>query len=141
MDLKTVIDSTPIHEEQRSARPRRTFTTEFKQHLIELCQHTDTSVAKVAMQHQINANLLHKWISQSKSGSPAPEQVSHQQTDFLPIVLNSPSETQKPEPFPDINHSVAHIRIPLRHSDQMMEIDWPVQSTTELLALIQSLIQ
>ncbi|MFW1945204.1 transposase [Acinetobacter guillouiae] len=69
MDSKTVIDSAPIHEEQRSARPRRTFTTEFKQHLVELCQQPDTSVAKVAIQHQINANLLHKWMSQSKSKS------------------------------------------------------------------------
>ena len=39
MDLQTVIDSVPIHEEQRSARPRRTFTTEFKQHLIVSIQY------------------------------------------------------------------------------------------------------
>lgn len=141
MDLKTVIDSTAIHEEQRYARPRRTFTTEFKQHLIKLCQQTDTSVAKVAMQHQINANLLHKWMSQSKSFSPTLKQVSDQQTDFLPIVLNSPSRTEEPEPSPAINHPVANIRIPLRHSDQMIEIDWPVQSAMELLPLIQSLIK
>jgi len=141
MDLQTVIDNIPIHEEQRSERPRRTFTTEFKQHLIELCQQPDTSVAKVAMQHQINANLLHKWMSQSKSRSPALKQVLHQQTDFLPIVLNSPSGTEESQPSPAINHSVAHIRIPLRHSDQMIEIDWPVQSTMELLPLIQSLIK
>ncbi|MDV8156629.1 transposase [Acinetobacter bereziniae] len=141
MNLQTVIDSVPIHEEQCSARPRRTFTTEFKQHLIGLCQQPDTSVAKVAMQHQINANLLHKWISQSKSRSPVPEQISHQQTDFLPIVLNLPCESQEPETSSAINHSVAHISIPLRHSDQMIEIDWPVQSAMELLPLIQSLIK
>lgn len=139
MDLKTVIGSAPIHEEQRSTRPRRTFTTEFKQHLVELCQQPDTSVAKVAMQHQINANLLHKWISQSKS--PALEQVSHQQTDFLSIMMNPSSRIEEPEPSLAINHSVAHIRIPLRHSDQMIEIDWPVQSAMELLPLIQSLIK
>lgn len=141
MDLKTVINNTPIHKKQSSARPRRTFTTEFRQYLIELCQQPDTSVAKVAMQHQINANLLHKWMSQSKSKSPALKQVSHQQTDFLPIVLKSPSRTEEPKSSPAINHPVAHIRIPLRHSDQMIEIDWPVQSTMELLALIQSLIK
>ncbi|MBU3086656.1 MULTISPECIES: IS66-like element accessory protein TnpA [Acinetobacter] len=141
MDLKTVIDSTPIHKEQRSARPRRSFTTEFKQHLVELCQQPDTSVAKVAMQYQINANLLHKWMSQSKSKSLALGQVSHQQTDFLPIVMNPASTTDEPEPSLAINHPVANIRIPLPHSDQMIEIDWPVQSTMELLPLIQSLIK
>ncbi|UYF76975.1 transposase [Acinetobacter ursingii] len=34
---------------------------------MQQCQQPDTSVAKVAMQHQINANLLHKWIRQSES--------------------------------------------------------------------------
>ncbi|EXE41679.1 transposase, partial [Acinetobacter baumannii] len=56
MDLKTVIDSAPTLK-----KPRRTFTAEFKHQLIQQCQQPDTSVAKVAMQHQINANLLHKW--------------------------------------------------------------------------------
>ncbi|EXS40345.1 transposase family protein, partial [Acinetobacter baumannii 44839_9] len=50
MDLKTVIDSAPTLK-----KPRRTFTAEFKHQLIQQCQQPDTSVAKVAMQHQINA--------------------------------------------------------------------------------------
>lgn len=33
MDLRTVIGSVP-HEEQRSAKRRRTFTTDFKQHFM-----------------------------------------------------------------------------------------------------------
>ncbi|WP_236165395.1 transposase, partial [Acinetobacter sp. KAM398] len=52
MDLKTVIDSAPTLK-----KPRRTFTAEFKHQLIQQCQQPDISVAKVAMQHQINANL------------------------------------------------------------------------------------
>ncbi|KAA8734689.1 transposase [Acinetobacter qingfengensis] len=83
MNLQTV-----IHEEQRSTRPRRTFTTEFKQHLIELCQQPDTSVAKVAMQHQVNANLLHKWIRQSRSIVPALKSLPSPQHDFLPVILH-----------------------------------------------------
>ncbi|MGT2571922.1 transposase, partial [Acinetobacter ursingii] len=50
MDLKTVTDSAPTLK-----KPRRTFTAEFKNKLIQQCQQPDTSVAKVAMQHQINA--------------------------------------------------------------------------------------
>ena len=59
MALDTFIDT-----EQTTERTRRIFATEFKQHLVELCLQPDTSVAKVAMQHQVNANLLHKWIRQ-----------------------------------------------------------------------------
>ena len=49
MDLKTLIDSTATLK-----KPRRTFTAEFKHQLIQQCQQPDTSVAKVAMQHQVN---------------------------------------------------------------------------------------
>jgi hypothetical protein len=40
----------------------------------------------------------------------------------------------------------AHIRIPLHEGpgserDQMIEIEWPVESTTELLFLLQGLIK
>ncbi|WP_228132990.1 transposase [Acinetobacter baumannii] len=65
MDLKTVIDSAPTLK-----KPRRTFTAEFKHQLIQQCQQPDTSVAKVAMQHQINANLLHKMDSSVQINAP-----------------------------------------------------------------------
>lgn len=65
MDSKTVIDSAPTLK-----KTRRTFTAEFKNKLIQQCQQPNTSIAKVAIQHQINANLLHKWIRQSESMPP-----------------------------------------------------------------------
>ena len=53
MALDTFIDT-----EQTIKRTRRIFAPEFKQHLVELCQQPDTSVAKVAMQHQVNAPCI-----------------------------------------------------------------------------------
>ena len=153
MDLKTVSDSTPTLK-----KPRRIFTAEFKQHLVGLCQQPDTSVAKVAMQHQINANLLHKWIRQSRSMVPALKSPPSPQTDFLPVILHPtpvrqeaplpPDATKQETPPPPVleKNAVAHIRIPLHKEqgsarDQMIEIDWPVESAKELLPLIQGLIK
>ena len=153
MDLKTVIDSTPTLK-----KPRRTFTAEFKHQLIQQCQQPDTSVAKVAMQHQINANLLHKWIRQSRSMVPSLTISSIPQTDFLPVILHPtpvrqeaplpPDATKQetpPPPVPEKN-AVAHIRIPLHQKqcsarDQVIEIKWPVESAKELLLLLQGLIK
>ena len=105
------------------------------------------SVAKVAMQHQINANLLHKWIRQSRSIPPALTTPSSPQTDFLPVMLHSTPVKQEapPPPVPEKN-AVAHIRIPLHKEqgsarDQMIEIDWPVESAKELLPLLRGLIK
>ncbi|GAA5556012.1 hypothetical protein Asch01_00712 [Acinetobacter schindleri] len=142
MDLKTVIDSTPTLK-----KPRRTFTAEFKHQLIQQCQQPDTSVAKVAMQHQINANLLHKWIRQSRSMVPSLTISSIPQTDFLPVILHPTPVKQEapPPPVPD-KKATAHIRIPLHDEqgfvrNQMIEIEWPVESATELLLLLQGLIK
>ena len=69
------------------------------------------------------------------------------QTDFLPVMLHPTPVKQDapPPPVPEKN-AVAHIRIPLHKEqssarDQMIEIDWPVESVTELLLLIQGLTQ
>ena len=142
MDLKTVIDSAPTLK-----KPRRTFTAEFKHQLIQQCQQPDTSVAKVAMQHQVNANLLHKWIRQSRSMVPSLTPPSIPQTDFLPVILHpTPVRHEAPPPPVPEKKVVAHIRIPLHEEPgsvrgQMIEIDWPVESVTELLVLIQGLTQ
>jgi len=142
MDLKTVSDSTPTLK-----KPRRTFTAEFKHQLIQQCQQPDTSVAKVAMQHQVNANLLHKWIRQSRSMPPALKSLPSPQTDFLPVIVHPTPVKQEtsPPPVPE-KKATAHIRIPLHEEqgsvrDQMIEIEWPVESATELLLLIQGLTQ
>ena len=142
MDLKTVIDTAPTLK-----KPRRTFTAEFKHQLIQQCQQPDTSVAKVAMQHQVNANLLHKWIRQSRSMVPSLTPPSIPQTDFLPVILHpTPVRQEAPPPPVPEKKVVAHIRIPLHEEPgsvrgQMIEIDWPVESITELLVLIQGLTQ
>ncbi|MEK5744490.1 transposase, partial [Acinetobacter variabilis] len=128
-------------------KPRRTFTAEFKHQLIQQCQQPDTSVAKVAMQHQINANLLHKWIRQSRSMVPPLTISSIPQTDFLPLILHpTPVKQEAPPPPVPEKKATAHIRIPLHDEqgsvrDQMIEIEWPVESATELLLLLQGLIK
>ena len=142
MDLQTVIDTAPTLK-----KPRRTFTAEFKHQLIQQCQQPDTSVAKVAMQHQINANLLHKWIRQSRSMVPSLTISSIPQTDFLPVILHpTPVKQEAPPPPVPEKKATAHIRIPLHDEqgsvrDQMIEIEWPVESATELLLLLQGLIK
>ena len=142
MDLKTVIDTAPTLK-----KPRRTFTAEFKHQLIQQCQQPDTSVAKVAMQHEINANLLHKWIRQSRSMVPSLTISSIPQTDFLPVILHpTPVKQEAPPPPVPEKKATAHIRIPLHDEqgsvrDQMIEIEWPVESATELLLLLQGLIK
>ncbi|MDH0656802.1 MULTISPECIES: transposase [Acinetobacter] len=43
-------------------RKRRTYSTEFKNSIVQACRVPNTSIASVALQHGLNANLVCKWI-------------------------------------------------------------------------------
>jgi len=44
------------------------YDPQLKQELIRQCMLPGVSVARMAMQHGINANLLRSWITKSQSG-------------------------------------------------------------------------
>ena len=41
---------------------RRTYSKAFKAQVVAECAQPDTSIASVALTHNLNANLVHKWI-------------------------------------------------------------------------------
>ncbi|MBV4396343.1 transposase [Advenella alkanexedens] len=50
--------SVPVAE-----RPRRRYSNEYKRQVVEASFQANTSIAAVAQAHQINANLLHTWVT------------------------------------------------------------------------------
>ena len=61
-------------------RTRRTYTREFKAQIVALCEKGDRSIAQVALEHQINANLIHKWCRSFRSDKPQ---------SMLPVTVQS----------------------------------------------------
>ena len=51
-----------------SPKRRRRFSHEFKARVVQACDEPGQSVAGVARQYDLNANLLHKWRRQLKAG-------------------------------------------------------------------------
>jgi len=76
------IDSTGIAQE-KPERTRRSYTREFKRQIVTMCREDDRSIAKVAMEHQINANLIHKWCKQLSNVEPQA---------MLPVAVQSASD-------------------------------------------------
>ena len=42
-------------------RTRRSYSPQFKAHLVDVCERPGASVAALAREHGINANILHRW--------------------------------------------------------------------------------
>ena len=50
-------------------RTRRTFTKAFKARVVRMAASGERSVAQVAMEHQINANQLRRWMTLARGTS------------------------------------------------------------------------
>jgi transposase-like protein len=53
-------------------RARRRYSKEFKADLVEQCRGLGVSMARVAMAHGINANLLRRWVVESTGQALGP---------------------------------------------------------------------
>jgi transposase-like protein len=54
--------------EVTEGRGRRRHSAEFKARLVGECRQPGMSVARVARDNGVNANLLHQWIGNSRAG-------------------------------------------------------------------------
>ncbi len=50
---------------------RRSYPKSFKAQVVDECSRPDASVAGVALNHGLNANLVHKWIRRQQAQLPA----------------------------------------------------------------------
>uniref|UniRef100_UPI0011163BBA transposase n=1 Tax=Escherichia coli TaxID=562 RepID=UPI0011163BBA len=51
-----------MEQKTLSAEPRRSFSNEFKLQMVKLALQPRDSVARIAREHDINDNLLFKWL-------------------------------------------------------------------------------
>ena len=70
-------------ESGQSTIPRRRYSVEFKRALVEESFLPDASAAKIALQHRLNANMLHTWRWQYRSGALGP--ISSASPSLIPV--------------------------------------------------------
>jgi len=98
-----------------SLSKRRRHSAEFRAGILEACAQPGASIARIALENGLNANLVHKWRQRAAGAEraakrvvPVPEFVS------LPILPAA-------EPAP-----TADIRISIRRGGTTLDIQWPV---------------
>ena len=87
---------------------RRSYSAQFKALILDQCAAPGASVAKVAMSHGVNANVVHRWRRQAREGCDAAP-VSLRQ--FVPVAVSAPVRQDCPD-----------IRIELRRGATTMTI-------------------
>ena len=112
----------------KTARRRR-YRLEFKAQVIAECDEPGASVAKVAMSHGINTNVVHGWRKLARECEAVA--ITPQQA-FVPIRVAPPA-------LPSA--AVRGIEVELRRGAVTMKITWPPSATSDFAAWTRELLR
>lgn len=107
--------------EKTASRPRtrRSYSDEFKAQVLAECEAPGASVAKVAMSHGINDNVVHRWRQIARQcravAAPAPR------SEFVPLTLTTANTSP----------SSHDIRVDIRRGVTAITVSWPLAAAAE----------
>src|SRR5438094_8202184 len=107
---------------------RRRYSAELQAQSMAECEAPGASVAKVAMAHGINANVVHRWRQLARERRPALPAATG---EFVPVSL--------PAMSPSTN--TGDLRIQLRRGTTAITIIWPVSAVAEFGTWMRELLR
>jgi transposase len=110
-------------------KTRRRHSRELKAQMLAECEAPGASVAKVAMSHGINANIVHGWRKQAREGGAMQ---SARSLEFVPVSL---------APTAQLPCAERKVEIELRRGTVCLKISWPTSATTDLATWTRELLR
>lgn len=99
---------------------RRRHAVQLKRQVLAECAQPGASVAKVALSHRLNANLVHKWRRQTQPGAlPAPS--------FMPVRVTPAPVAQASGP----------IQLELQRGAVTVKVSWPGAAADQCAAWLR----
>ena len=107
---------------------RRRYDDGLKAQVVAECDAAGASVAKVAMSHGINANVVHRWRQLAREARvPASAPAS----EFVAVSLAPPC----------VAAPARDIQVQLRRGTTAMTISWPVSASAEFAGWMRELLR
>ena len=111
--------------EEAKQGTRRRHDSELKRQVLAQCAKPGASVAKVAMAHSLNSNLVHKWRRESLRERQRGEV-------FVPVALPAPAAAAS---------SAASIQLQMRRGALAVEVRWPLEAASECAAWLREILK
>lgn len=89
-----------MEQKTLSAEPRRSFSNEFKLQMVKLALQPRGSVARIAREHDINDNLLFKWLRLSLIKGRISRRLPLTNSSGIGVELLSVEMTLDERPYP-----------------------------------------
>ena len=106
---------------------RRRYGAEVKAQVLAECAAPGASVAKVAMAHGINANVVHRWRQLAREGAQV---TVAKPSEFVPVAVAAPTV-----------QDCRDIEVELRRGAVMMNVTWPSSAAADFAAWTRELLR
>jgi transposase-like protein len=121
-------------------RRRRRHTPTFKAAAVAACRKPGASVAAVALELQLNANMLRTWVKQSAAASAAPKAITALElattsAAFVPLKMET-----RTEPGSTVNSAERPIRVHIRKGRSRITIEWPATAAVACASWLRELL-
>ncbi len=108
---------------------RRRYGEERKAQVLAECEAPGASVAKVAMSHGINANVVHRWRQLAREGGQA---AVIKPSEFVPVAIAAPALPTQ---------GLRDIEVELRRGAVTMKVIWPSSAAADFAAWARELLR
>jgi transposase len=122
-----------MQSEDRKRRQR--YSAQLKAQIMAECEAPGASVARVAMAHGINANVVHRWRQWAREGGPRQTRLSPATPvaaateGFVPVVVSDAAGAKAEE-----------IHIELRRGATALAVRWPLSAAAQCAVWLRELL-
>lgn len=109
---------------------RRRHSAELKTRVLDACNEPGASVARIAMEHGLNANLVHRWRRLAGPGQRAVKDIDPI-NEFIALPVLPPTGSMP----------AGDIRISIRRGGTTLDIRWPVAGAGICAQWLSELLQ
>jgi len=106
---------------------RRSYSKSFKAQVIQECAQPGASIARIALSHSLNANLVHKWIRVH----------TQQNTELQPEFIRVPMR------LAEVNSQAGspNICVEILHPHGTVKVSWPTESAAACATFLRDLLR
>ena len=110
---------------------RRFYSPELKTQVVKECRQSGASIAKVALSHGINANIVHRWLHEDSRAA-----LLLRAQSFIPLSLdNAPTPPTRTDD--GTAGSPQDIRVQVQRGDNAILVSWPLQGADTCAAWLR----
>lgn len=119
---------------------RRRHSAELKNQVLDACARPGASIAAVALEFGLNANLVRQWrvgrgMRRARGAAAATADDAGAHLKFIALPLPAASSTSEPVPAP------ADIRLEIRRGAVVVNVSWPLTAAGPCAAWLREVLR